>query len=536
MGDNMFVCPTCSTEYNNNLSFCPKDGQKLVNKSGTSKLSSSPNIQNQRTARMLGASTRFEMKEELDIFSIPMKYKVFDLELDCEAYALVYPKRAANHMNVEKAKKINRISHINLVKPIAFTETQDGDIQAIYELVNGTALDQLLKKRELPELIVIKIGRQLASCLSAFHKQNLLHTNLHPGNVMMVSEQDNADVGQVKVLNLLSSWNSEIRDAIEKNTDITATLQTKIMRDYRKIRYQRPDPGEVGPQGDVYAIGMILAEMMLGKAFPAKQLDLPYEYMNKAQIIDESLSNITHRLPVGFREMISKCLDIDVTKTYQNANELLNELIAMERSTSLYVTNPINSSNSQQPLNRSTTGDFENNSTEKNEKISFFKTLPRSLIVVLPLVILLGYCGINAASYLSKESTVQTPLPLSTSSPSPLPSLPQQTPYINSTTCSEKSTIKIQEWYSEGIKAIEKGIVLEPPENSAKSYYDNISQECPFHPFRQSLEDEMVLYYLRKGDLAQSKGNKDYACFWYNRGSIINKNNDLVREKMKLCQ
>lgn len=529
----MFVCPTCSSEYSNGLSFCPKDGQKLVSKGDTNKLSSAApnNILNQPTVRMLGSSERFEVKTDIDLTSVPMKYKVFDRELESEAYALVYPKRAASYMNLEKARKINKISHTNLVKLIAFTETKDGDIQAIYELVNGTALETLLAKRELPELTVIKIGRQLASCLSLFHKQNLFHTNLHPGNVMIISEQDSMDFGQVKILNPLSSWNSEIRDAIEKTTDISATLQTKIMRDYHKIRYQKPVTGEPGAPGDVYAIGMILAEMMLGKAFPSKQLDLPYQYLRKSEIIDEALEDIAPRLPTGFREMINKCLDIDSTKTYQNANELINELVSMERSTSLYVTNPMNASNSQPPTVLPVSSNT-NNIIEKDRKLSFLNSTPQSLITVLVLITFLGYCGFNATKYLSGETPTQTSSPL----PIPQPSFsPHLNPSIDSTTCSENSKNKIQKWYSEGIKAIQKGIILEPPENSAKFYYDSISQECPSHPLRQNLEDEMILYYLDKGDLAQSKGNKDYACFWYNRGSIINKNNDLVREKMKLC-
>lgn len=532
----MFTCPSCSAEYNDNLSFCPKDGHKLTSNGNTNKLSLPPSIMNKKTAQMLGASTRFEIREELDTLSVPMKYRVFDLELDCEAYALVYPKRAAAYMNIEKAKRINKISHINLVKPIAFTETKDGDIQAIYELINGMSLDQLLKKRELPELTIIKIGRQLSSCLTAFHKQNLLHTNLHPGNVMIISEQEN-EFGQIKVLNSLSSWNSEIRDAIEKNTEITSTLQMKMMRDYRKIRYQRPDPGEIGPQCDVYAIGMILAEMMLGKAFPVKQLDLPYEYMNKSQIIDEALSNMDHRLPTGFREMINKCLSLD-TKTYQNAGELVNELVSMERSTSLYVTNPINNSNSQKPISHST-GEIHSNPSEQNNKQLFPKSIAVSLTLALALGLPLAYYEFSKTTQLPFSSPTQSPTPLTipTSTPNPSTSVtPLQALPSNSIACSEQSKAKIQGWYSEGLKAIEKGIVLEPPENSAKYYYDSINQECPAHPLRQSLEDEMILYYLRKGDLAQTRGNKDYACFWYNRGLLINKNNDLVKEKIKLCQ
>lgn len=187
------------------------------------------------------------------------------------------------------------------------------------------------------------------------------------------------------------------------------------------------------------------------------------------------------------------------------------------------------------------TQDLENN-VGNSEKGNSYKNLDAILpyeakkikkaVYVILVVITIGIGTLITILLATTRGTSSTDGELPTITPQPTPQ-PQAVPQQKQNECIEGSSQKVEKLYESGLDAIRKGIVLEPPEQSAKFYLDSIRRECPNHPLSQELETAMVAFYLTQGELFEKKGYMSQACYWYNRAIIVGGSNELVISKMK---
>jgi tetratricopeptide (TPR) repeat protein len=120
----------------------------------------------------------------------------------------------------------------------------DGRVFCSMELVGGEDLGTLLRRTgRLPSERVVQIGQQICSGLIAAHAQGILHRDLKPANVLIDSQ------GLVRV------------------TDFG--VATPIGTSAYAAPEQRVAGGALTKRTDVYAVGLILYELMVGRpAFP----------------------------------------------------------------------------------------------------------------------------------------------------------------------------------------------------------------------------------------------------------------------------
>ncbi|MEV5414473.1 serine/threonine-protein kinase [Thermopolyspora sp. NPDC052614] len=123
----------------------------------------------------------------------------------------------------------------------------------VMQYVDGITLQHVVDEQEaLPVNWAAAIGAQVAAILSAAHDRGIFHRDLKPSNIMITSE------GVVKVLDFGLAMFHE-----PEWTKLTSTGTMLGTPSYMSPEQARG--ATVGPQSDLYSLGLILHEMLTGR-------------------------------------------------------------------------------------------------------------------------------------------------------------------------------------------------------------------------------------------------------------------------------
>lgn len=155
-----------------------------------------------------------------------------------------------------EAVALAKLRHPGIVTVLDFGES-DGDLFTILELVEGGTLAELMENEGTMTVErVVPIVDQILAALEACHANDITHRDIKPSNVM-VSDPSSPDVPHVK---LIDFGLVRLRDAT--NDKLTSTGAVQGTAQYMAPEQCRGE--EVGPPADVYAVGIVLYEMLWG--------------------------------------------------------------------------------------------------------------------------------------------------------------------------------------------------------------------------------------------------------------------------------
>lgn len=149
----------------------------------------------------------------------------------------------------------SRLKHPNTVQLIDFGESE-GVLYLVLELLDGEPLSTLIE-REAPLALdrVAAIGKQIAKSLAEAHELGIVHRDLKPDNVFICEYAGDKDVPKVMDFGIARVMTSDV-----------SMTRTGMMIGTPK--YMPPEQAmgqKVGPAADLYALGIILFEMLTGK-------------------------------------------------------------------------------------------------------------------------------------------------------------------------------------------------------------------------------------------------------------------------------
>jgi WD40 repeat protein/tRNA A-37 threonylcarbamoyl transferase component Bud32 len=159
-------------------------------------------------------------------------------------------------------KVLAQLTHPNIPSLIDGGASADGRPYLVMEHVDGVALDAFVRERALDVPARLRLFLKIGEAVQHAHERGVVHRDLKPSNVLVTS------AGEPK---LLDFGISKVLDAHEDSNTLELTLTGQQMLTPRYASPEQVRGGEVTASTDVYALGLMLWELLVGK--PAVSFD-----------------------------------------------------------------------------------------------------------------------------------------------------------------------------------------------------------------------------------------------------------------------
>lgn len=261
---------------------------------------------------------RYELKEVIGEGAMAVVYRAYDPEINRSVACKILK---ADHCVDEEytsrflreSKAAGALSHASIVTIYDVGEI-DGAPYIMMELIEGKDLGEVLNVREklsIKDTLVIALN--LARALDYAHSANIVHRDIKPDNIILLSDSESIKVADFGIARVSES------DEAQK-TQVGSVLGTP--------RYMSPEQalGEnIDGRSDLFSVGTIMYEMLTGKkAFDAENMGTLMMQISQKQ--PEPLKKLNADIPIGLRQIVQKLLQKSPDKRFQNGAELAKAL------------------------------------------------------------------------------------------------------------------------------------------------------------------------------------------------------------------
>lgn len=209
-----------------------------------------------------------------------------------------------------EAKSVASLNHANIVK--VYGVGHEGAFRYIVqEYIEGITVKDLINQNgHLDWRNAVPIVIQIGLALDYAHQNGIVHRDIKPQNILIS------------------------RDRVAKITDFgiaraaSSTTITMTGVQMGSVHYFSPEQargGNVGPQSDIYSLGVTLFEMVTGR--------LPFDGDSNVAIAVKHLqetppvpSSLMQGIPKGLDSIITKCMQKSPERRYQTMRQLVAEL------------------------------------------------------------------------------------------------------------------------------------------------------------------------------------------------------------------
>jgi predicted Ser/Thr protein kinase len=200
----------------------------------------------------------YEIVRELGRGGMGVVYLAKDTKLGRQVALKVLPEEVAHDEPWRarlrrEARAAAAVSHAGIAQVYSLEDDPGGFSYVVSEYVDGTTLREEIAKGPLPVRRALDTARQIAGALAAAHARGVTHRDLKPENVMRTRD------GTIKVLDFGLAHLDQ--DAGEARLTRTGTL----MGTPGYIAPEQLQGEDAGPSADVYALGLVLHEMLTGQ-------------------------------------------------------------------------------------------------------------------------------------------------------------------------------------------------------------------------------------------------------------------------------
>ncbi|HUS28950.1 MAG TPA: serine/threonine-protein kinase [Kofleriaceae bacterium] len=179
-----------------------------------------------------------------------------------EAIKILMPGLAGDPQFVSRfrreARAVNRLRHPNIIAIYDFGQLPDGRFYLSMEYADGQSVYNLVKRDEhfvVPRALHV-LG-QLAYAVHHAHSRGVVHRDLKPDNLILVGEDEMLKVLDFGVAKIVAS---------DHNESVALSSNNLVWGSPRYMAPERVRGVGDDPRSDIYAIGCIAFELVIGSA------------------------------------------------------------------------------------------------------------------------------------------------------------------------------------------------------------------------------------------------------------------------------
>lgn len=190
----------------------------------------------------------------------------------------------------------------------------------VFEYLEGEPLSERLSKEALPLDEAVQYAIQIAEALAYAHEQGIIHLDLKPGNIMLMSTG----------VKLVDFGIAELRYpemADSAGTPDRPNTASSGGRAPGTLGYMAPeqiDGRETDCRTDVFAFGAVLYEIFTGHpAFPRRG---PNPGSSLALDSPQPISELNPTIPPALDSLVARCLKLDPSERWESVSMVLSNL------------------------------------------------------------------------------------------------------------------------------------------------------------------------------------------------------------------
>jgi serine/threonine protein kinase len=326
-------CPVCQLRaaLESDLSDVAKGGDGAKSDETATAIPGEPPL---KSAPGLASPDQFEHYEllkhpdgrpiELGRGAMGVTYKAFDRNLRCPVALKVINARYLNDESarvrfVREARAAARLRHPN-VASVFHLGTRTGEYFYAMEFVEGETVDQLIRRQgPLPAGLAIEIVDQVAAALEAAYKEQIVHRDIKPGNMLVRFNDEGAP--NVKVIDF-----GLVKATAKLQSEADLSLPGGFTGTALFASPEQCAGNEVDTRSDIYSLGVTFWEILTAK--------LPFtgstvQVMSKHQHAPLPLEQLKG-LPPAIVTLLKKMLAKNPDQRPQTPGELRSQLRAVK--------------------------------------------------------------------------------------------------------------------------------------------------------------------------------------------------------------
>ncbi len=316
-------CDRCGFENPSGTSFCGHCAAPFGAKGDPSSAVETMRFPVRELATGTTFAHRYQIIEELGKGGMGRVYKVFDTEVKEKlALKLLNPEIAFDSDTIERFRSELRlargVSHRHICRMFDLgREEETGAYYITMEYVPGENLKSLIHRiGALPAAKAAAIARQVTEGLAEAHRLGIIHRDLKPQNIMIDRE------GGARIMDF------GIARSI-KSKGITGAGVIVGTPEY--MSPEQVDGKDVDARSDIYALGVVLFEMLTGRLPFTGETPLSVAVKHKTESPPDPRT-FNPQVPESLARIVARCLAKNPESRYPGADGLRLDLAGVEES------------------------------------------------------------------------------------------------------------------------------------------------------------------------------------------------------------
>ena len=309
----MKECQHCKACYADEVANCPQDGMPTIHT-----ISGEPVLDG-----------KYQLESRIGQGGMGVVYKARHAYLKTlHAIKVILPDLVGNDPQLvtrfrQEALAAAAIRHQNVVQVTDYGVAQGTMPFLVMEYVEGESLHDLLAREErlTPEQ-AFEVVSAMAAGIGAAHHQGIVHRDMKPLNIMLVKGKDNPS----EALKILDFGLAKIKSGELLGSFIQAQTTGLMGSPYYMAPEQWSDD-DLGPQSDIYSIGVMLYQMLAGDV-PFKGSSIPAIMQKHLNDPPPPFSERGVQIPPAVEKAVFRTLEKGSAARTQTVEQLVAEFKA----------------------------------------------------------------------------------------------------------------------------------------------------------------------------------------------------------------